>query len=214
MIGIYDGSLVGIENSTIMATSASGGLELGGSSRLEFRNSKISGSVTDNLAGVSEGSSAKIEDSSTLTITSAEQGLRVSDSSRLNFRDSTISGTVVGALISVDAGSSAEVRDATLTFESGAQAVSVKSSSYLKIRSSTISGTATKELVDVRRVPHLIIDGSTLSQTASDTPDVRVSKLSFLSVFDDSSINSVDCHMKGTVDTDVSITDLDTGCTD
>ena len=60
----------------------------------------------------------------------------------------------------------------------------------------------------------MIIDGSTLSQTGSDTPDVRVSKLSFLSVFDDSSINSVDRHMKEAFNTDVSITDIGTGCTE
>ena len=242
MIGIYDSSVVKIQNSTITATSASNGLELGGSSRLQFRNSTISGSVTDNLVGVYEGSSAKIEDSSTLTITSAGQGLRVSESSQLIFkdstisgtvtdgglvnvgegssaviRDSTISGTVTNSLVSVDAGSSAVVRDATLTLDSGEQAVEVTDSSDLTIRNSKISGAPTSQLIRVTRVSNATIrNETTLSQTGSDTPDVSVSNLSFLSVYnEEATINKVDCYSKGYVSANEGIvTDLATSCTE
>jgi len=214
LVSISAGSVTEIRDSTLTVGNAGAGIEAIGSSGLRFRNSTISGTVGGELVNIAEGSSAEIQDQSTLTITSGGQGLNVGGSSRLNLRNSTISGSVTYNLVSISDGSSAEVRDATLTLDSGEQAARVKSNSYLNIRSSTISGTATKELIDVRRVSHAIIDGSTLSQTSSDTPDVRVSKISFLSVWGDSSLNSVDCHMKGTVDTDVSITNLDTNCTE
>ena len=242
MISISDGSVVGIENSTITATSALTGIALGGSSRLNFRKSTISGSVTDNFVSVSEGSSAQIEDSSTLTITSTGNGLRVSDSSQLKFRestisgtvtdgslvdigsgssteirDSTISGTVENSLVSVGAGSSAVVRDATLTLDSGEQAVEVTKSSDLTIRISKISGTPTSQLNRVTRVSNATIrNETTLSQTGSDTPDVSVSNLSFLSVYnEEATINKVDCYSKGYVSANEGIvTDLATSCTE
>jgi hypothetical protein len=193
LVSIKDGSITQIEASTLTVGvgSASNAIDAFGSTRLILHNSTISGSVTDDLVNIGQGSTAQIRNSS------------------------SISGTAtVGGLVSINGSSSAEIRDSTVTLNSGGQAVSVKSSSHLNIRSSTISGTATKELVDVRRVSHVIIDRSTLSQTDSNSPDVRVSKISFLSVFVDSSINSVHCHMKGTVDSDVSIIDLDPNCTE
>ncbi len=218
LVSISDGSITEIRESTLTVGNAAAGIEASGSSRLNFRNSTISGSVTDSLVNVSEGSSAKIEDSSTLTITSAENGLRVAGNSRLNFRNSTISGTVTdGGLVSVDAGSSAEVRDATLTFESGNRAVGVSDSSDLTIRSSTLSGTATEELVDLRRISNVIIrNESKLSQSGSDTPDVRVSNLSMLSIRnEEASINKVDCYSKGYVSANEGIvTTLSESCTE
>ena len=242
LVSISDGSITEIRESTLTVGNAAAGIEASGSSRLNFRNSTISGSVTDSLVNVSEGSSAKIEDSSTLTITSAENGLRVAGNSRLNFRNSTISGTVTdnlvsvsnrssadvrdstlsgtvtdGGLVSVDAGSSAEVRDATLTLESGNRAVGVSDSSDLTIRSSTLSGTATEELVDLRRISNVIIrNESKLSQSGSDTPDVRVSNLSMLSIRnEEASINKVDCYSKGYVSANEGIvTTLSESCTE
>ena len=218
LVSISDGSITEIRESTLTVGNAAAGIEASGSSRLNFRNSTISGSVTDSLVNVSEGSSAKIEDSSTLTITSAENGLRVAGNSRLNFRNSTISGTVTdGGLVSVDAGSSAEVRDATLTLESGNRTVGVSDSSDLTIRSSTLSGTATEELVDLRRISNVIIrNESKLSQSGSDTPDVRVSNLSMLSIRnEEASINKVDCYSKGYVSANEGIvTTLSESCTE
>ena len=106
-----------------------------------------------------------------------------------------------GALISVDAGSSTEVRDATLTLDSGNRAVGLSDSSDLSIRNSKISGTATDELIRVTRGSNAIIrNETTLSQTGSDTPDVSVSNLSFLCIWnEEASINKVDCYSKGYV---------------
>jgi pectate lyase len=192
LVEIWDGSSAEIRDSTLTAGSAGSAIQASGSSRLEFRNSSISGSATDSLVETLDGSSAEI-------------------------RDSTISGSATeGALIKVAEGSSGQIRDATLTLDSGQNAVSVADSSDLTIRSSTISGTATDALVDVRRVSNLIIrNESTLSQTGSETPDVSVSNLSLLSVWSDSSINSVDCYAKGTVSADEgTVTDLATSCTE
>jgi hypothetical protein len=242
LVEIWDGSSAEIRDSTLTAGSAGSAIQASGSSRLEFRNSSISGSATDNLVRISDGSSAELRDStisgsttdgelvdisdgsvmrmedSTLTAAnSAFSAIRAVGSSRLEFRNSSISASFTGvALIEVDEGSSGEIRDATLTLDSGQYAVSVADSSDLSIRSSTISGTATDALVDVRRVSNLIIrNESTLSQTGSETPDVSVSNLSLLSVWSDSSINSVDCYAKGTVSADEgTVTDLATSCTE
>ena len=219
LVNIAEGSSAEIQDqSTLTITSGGQGLRVAGSSRLKFRNSTISGSVTDNLVSVSEGSSAQIEDSSTLTITSGGQGLRVADSSQLIFKDSTISGTVTdGSLASVNAGSSAEVRDATLTLDSGTRALGVSRSSDLEIRNSKISGTATDELIRVTRGSNAIISNeTTLSQTSSDTPDVSVSNLSMLSIWnEEASINKVDCYSKGYVSANEGIvTTLSESCTE
>ena len=217
LVSIEDGSFMEIRDSTLTVSSASAGLELGGSSRLKFRNSTISGSVTYPLVNISDGSSAEIRDQSTLTITSGEQGLSVGGSSQLKFRDSTISGTVTGGLVSVTAGSSAEVRDATLTLNSGEQAVAVSDSSDLTIRSSKISGTATAQLIRVTSVSNAIIrNETTLSQTGSDTPDVRVSNLSMLRIKNEEvTINNVDCYGKGYVSANEGmVTTLSESCTE
>jgi hypothetical protein len=82
---------------------------------------------------------------------------------------------------------------------------------------STLSGTATEELVDVRRLSNAIIrNESKLSQLGSDTPDVRVSNLSMLSIWnEEATINKVLCHSKGYVSADEGrVTDLDTNCTE
>jgi len=217
LVAISAGSVTEIQDSTLTVGNAGAGIEASGSSRLSFRNSTISGTVTDNLVSVSNGSSADVRDS-TLTITSGERGLRVAGSSQLKFRDSTISGTVTdGSLVSVDAGSSAEVRDATLTLDSGNRAVGVSESSHLQIRNSKISGTATDELIRVTRGSNAIISNeTTLSQTSSDTPDVSVSNLSMLSIWnEEASINKVDCYSKGYVSANEGIvTTLSESCTE
>jgi hypothetical protein len=193
LVNISDGSTTAIENSTLTVGSAGAGLQVGGSSRLEFRNSTISGTVTDgSLVDIGSGSSTEI-------------------------RDSTISGTVTNSLVSVDAGSSAVVRDATLTLDSGEQAVGVSNSSNLTIRNSKISGTPTEQLIRVTRVSNAIIrNETTLSQTGSGTPDVSVSNLSMLSVYnEEATINKVDCYSKGYVSANEGIvTDLATSCTE
>jgi hypothetical protein len=217
LVSNQEGSITRIEDSTLTVGNAGAGIEAYGSSRLVFRNSTISGTVGGELVNIAEGSSAQLRDS-TLTITSGGQGLRVAGSSQLIFRDSTISGTVTdGGLVSVDAGSSAEVRDATLTLDNGDRAVGVSDSSDLTIRSSTLSGTATEELVDVRRISNVIIrNESKLSQSGSDTPDVRVSNLSMLSIWnEEASINKVECNNKGYVSANEGmVTTLSESCTE
>ena len=192
-IGVNSGSVVDIRDSTIVATSTGRGIDVGGSSYLNFRNSTISGTVTDgSLVDIGSGSSTEI-------------------------RDSTISGTVTNSLVSVDAGSSAVVRDATLTLDSGEQAVGVSDSSNLTIRNSKISGTPTVQLIQVTRVSNAIIrNETTLSQTGSGTPDVSVSNLSMLSVYnEEATINKVDCYSKGYVSANEGIVaDLATSCTE
>jgi hypothetical protein len=141
----------------------------------------------------------------------------VGEGSSAVIRDSTISGTVTNSLVSVDAGSSAVVRDATLTLDSGEQAVEVTDSSDLTIRNSKISGAPTSQLIRVTRVSNATIrNETTLSQTGSDTPDVSVSNLSFLSVYnEEATINKVDCYSKGYVSANEGIvTDLATSCTE
>ena len=219
LVSISEGSSAEIQHqSTLTITSGELGLRVAGSSRLNFQKSTISGSVIGALVDVYEGSSVDIQDQSTLTITSGAQGLRVAGSSRLKFRDSTISGTVTdGDLVSVEAGSSAAVRDATLTLENGNRALGVSRSSELWIRNSKISGMATVELVNVSRLSNAIISNeTTLSQTGSDTPDVSVSNLSMLSIWNkESPINSVNCFSKGYVSANEGmVTDLATSCTE
>ena len=63
--------------------SATARIEGGGSSRLNFRNSTISRTVSDgSLIHVDEGSSGQIRDS-TLTLDSGQKAIAVSDSSEL-----------------------------------------------------------------------------------------------------------------------------------
>jgi len=192
LVSISDGSITKIENSTLTVGSASNAIDAYGSTRIVLRNSNISGSVTDNLVNIDQGSTAQIKNSS------------------------SISGSVGGALVSTSHGSSSDIRDSTFTLNSGNRALAVQQSSNLEMWNSTLSGTATEELVDVRRLSNAIIrNESKLSQSGSDTPDVRVSNLSFLSVWSDSSINSVDCHMKGTVSADEgTVTTLSSSCTE
>jgi hypothetical protein len=93
----------------------------------------------------------------------------------------------------------------------------VSDSSDLTIRSSTLSGTATEELVDVRRISNVIIrNESKLSQSGSDTPDVRVSNLSMLSIWnEEASINKVECNNKGYVSANEGmVTTLSESCTE
>jgi|MDTC01.3.fsa_nt_gb hypothetical protein len=54
------------------------------------------------------------------------------------------------------------------------------------------------------------------SQMVAETPDVRVSNLSFLSMWnDETSINKVDCNYKGYVSAnEVIVTNLATSCTE
>ena len=119
--------------------------------------------------------------------------------------------------MNVSDGSSAVVPDATLTLDSGEQAVAVSDSSDLTIRSSKISGTATEQLIRVTSVSNAIIRSeTTLSQTGSDTPDVRVSNLSMLSIKNEEvTINNVDCYGKGYVSANEGmVTTLSESCTE
>ena len=193
LVSISDGSITKIENSTLTVGSASNAIDAYGSTRIVLRNSNISGSVTDNLVNIDQGSTAQIRNSS------------------------SISGSVGGALVGTSHGSSSDIRDSTFTLNNGNRALAVKESSNLEMWNSTLSGTATEELVDVRRLSNAIIrNESKLSQLGSDTPDVRVSNLSMLSIWnEEATINKVLCHSKGYVSADEGrVTDLDTNCTE
>ena len=83
LVNISDESITEIEDSTLMIGSTAAGIEGGGSSRLNFRNSTISRTVSDgSLIHVDEGSSGQIRDS-TLTLDSGQKAIAVSDSSEL-----------------------------------------------------------------------------------------------------------------------------------
>jgi hypothetical protein len=206
------------EDSIITATSVGVGISVGGNSLLKFRNSTLSGTATDgSLIGLGDSSSGEIRDS-TLTLISNEDGIRVGGSSRLNLRESTISCTCTdGNLVKISQGSSAEIRDANLTLNNGKRAIYVAESSDVNIRNTTIFGTATEELIGVTRVSNAVLrNESTLSQTGTENPDVSVSNLSFLDVWNNEAlINKVDCYNKGYVSlNEGTVTDLATSCTE
>ena len=203
-IKIDSGSAVQVDGgSTITVASAGVGIEVGRNSLLNFLNSTITGTATDGaLVSISQGSTAEVRDS-TISLASNEDGMRVSANSWLNIRNSTISGSTIngGTLLTLSGGSSSEVRDSTLTIDTMNRAISIEDNSGLSLRNSTLSGTATEELVIVSRNSNMVIrNESTLSKTASDFPDIFVSQLSFLNVWNNETpINSVYCYNKGYV---------------
>ena len=219
VVSIETGSAVEVEEGSIItATSVGVGISVGGNSLLKFRNSTLSGTATDgSLIGLGDSSSGEIRDS-TLTLISNEDGIRVGGSSRLNLRESTISCTCTdGNLVKISQGSSAEIRDANLTLNNGKRAIYVAESSDVNIRNTTIFGTATEELIGVTRVSNAILrNESSLGQTSTENPDVSVSNLSFLDVWNNETlINKVDCYNKGYVSANEGIvTDLATSCTE
>ena len=219
VVSIETGSAVEVEEGSIItATSVGVGISVGGNSLLKFRNSTLSGTATDgSLIGLGDSSSGEIRDS-TLTLVSNEDGIRVGGSSRLNLRESTISCTCTdGNLVKISQGSSAEIRDANLTLNNGKRAIYVAESSDVNIRNTTIFGTATEELIGVTRVSNAILrNESSLGQTSTENPDVSVSNLSFLDVWNNETlINKVDCYNKGYVSANEGIvTDLATSCTE
>jgi len=214
---IYVGrqSLLEIQNSTVSGTAgALLGVDRG--STLHIESGTFSGTAQDALIGINHGSNAEINDKSVISITSAAAGIYVGGSN-LNFKNSSISGSVTQHLIGIESGSDAEISDSTLTLISGQKGLTVAKNSYLKLRNSSLVGPATDTLVQINRVSSVDIEnGSTLGQTNADTPDVRVSDLSFLSIWnEDASINKVDCNNKGYVSANEGIvTNLATSCTE
>ena len=110
LIVISEGSNMEMRGSSIKDISAGNGIDVGGNSRLYFRDSNINGTINDGiLVDLRYGSSAHIQDSS-LNLSSGEYGLRIANNSSLEFWNSTLSGKSTEGLMAIDRVSSAVIR--------------------------------------------------------------------------------------------------------
>ena len=129
LINFTNGSFVKVRDSTITVTNSERGLDIGANSGLNFRDSTISGTVTNgSLVSVSSGSYAEIRDSNVSGTVTGGDMVSVSSGSTVKLRGSNISGTA-----SVDSMSLLSV-----TRESSIGAVSCSGKSYVSASDSTV----------------------------------------------------------------------------
>jgi hypothetical protein len=114
-----------IRGSSIKDISAGNGIDVGGNSRLYFRDSNINGTINDGiLVDLRYGSSAHIQDSS-LNLSSGEYGLRIANNSSLEFWNSKLSGTSTWGLMAIERVSSAVIRSGSSINQTSAESPDV-----------------------------------------------------------------------------------------
>ena len=146
LIAASNGSNLGIFNNSILnVLSGKTSVDIWGNSRLKMDNSTISGSLTDRLLALDQGSTSEIRDS-TITCISCEKAIDVLKDSSLNLYDVDVLSANKG--ITVQKNSYLEMSSGSSVSSENEPAIAVSLGSGVDIRGSTVTSTG-KQAINI-----------------------------------------------------------------